>query len=500
MDKFGVALGYIDTEEGPVEAPPKLQITNKELLHALGNKTEFDMLYITLSQKAMRGLYAAGGLRSVRLIRCDVASIHFYRGRWDKAREIFQSMIHLDMETMPDDPMIPTLDSWTAIDVDILVKLAKCYKELGYVDEFARATSFLLLAHDRLPHKHLETMVGQLQSLEQQPEIVLELDITNMASVQILPQSADSDDFFIYDDGRALQAKIVYHPSVALNVHSVRLIMCGAQGQDIVFSSRENLILYPGINLERLACANDVPSGQYVAGKLLVDIGTTIYFHWFLRPGMPKQLFAIRESDECVKITVSTTFNARVDLSRDTLGQTISSSKFNPMSWAGPRFSPVSPPNDSLLLRIYTRDNIITANSELQFTSNTGLRISDTEMCHIRVLKDGLHESMQRLINDEEPSPRNVTVNEAVGTIKDERLILPIQAGRYSIIEFHLPFEDRSWSDPYGKAAEPLAHNLNIVYGFENESGQRHVTTSSVQVMTSLPLSCEQYILHHEKR
>lgn len=528
LDKLGVAFGYIypgdptqftlmpdATHHSSVPA-----ITNQTLLKALASATAFDELYISYSEKALKCLYAASGLRTVRLIRCDIASIHFNRGRWQQAYDIFRDMLQLDdADAAVDDPaQRPSIDAWTAIDLDILMKLARCLKEMGvaYAQEYRRMCGLLVLLHDRLTVEQVKYYTALLEEATSdslpanESDASVEIDMARLCTVQLLQQNPGSDDFFTYDDGRVIQARVMFGSPVPMRVHSAELLMYGKHGQEVSFSScvsddsvasttaTMGVVLSPGANLFRMQCPSDVPAGQYVAGKFLLHMsaGTGVDFaQSYLHPSTPKQLFTVRESEQCLKISVTSATTATVELKRD--AEFGGWGAKGAAGWTAPRFSPLAVPNESVVLRLYTRDNsiaevgslfqnaifpvathslhsLLIQNSELSFASNTGLVVSDGQTCTVSVYREPSHTSLADLshgANGEEGcvADQKSTIKEVA--IKDDKLRLPIVIPKHCIVEILIEVEDRKWNTAFaawdsageGEAVNERRHDV----GFE---------------------------------
>ncbi|CAG8715385.1 8938_t:CDS:2, partial [Funneliformis caledonium] len=91
---FTASLGDVNLpaidEEG--KAKKIFTITNKELQEAINSQNDFDVLYLSLTNRALRAYECSARLRSVLRLQGDVAALHFHRKQYDDAVQVMEDI------------------------------------------------------------------------------------------------------------------------------------------------------------------------------------------------------------------------------------------------------------------------------------------------------------------------------------------------------------------------------------------------------------------------
>ncbi|CAJ0887201.1 6593_t:CDS:2, partial [Entrophospora sp. SA101] len=135
LDKLGLRHGHLPsivpftTSLGDVTPPASpdsenekkiFTITNYELQKAIASISDFDLLYLSLTNRALKAYEGSTRLRSSLRLQADVAALQFHRKNYDSA-----------VKLMEDLPWRYNEQGWTLVENTLLVNYAACQKDLN---------------------------------------------------------------------------------------------------------------------------------------------------------------------------------------------------------------------------------------------------------------------------------------------------------------------------------------------------------------------------------
>jgi hypothetical protein len=193
MDKIALELGFLSTQDPftytPSSAPPNSlpsTVTNRDIIQAFQTHASFDEAYIQLTNRVIQGYCKTGAFRTVRLLKCDLATVYFYHGDWKSALEQLSGLIKLSPETTPSQLLLANTtdensnstsyventqeirwrnEAWTQVDVDIVSKWVRCALELRLSSDAARGVAVLLVHWTILPEKYIDHVIDSIDRI-----------------------------------------------------------------------------------------------------------------------------------------------------------------------------------------------------------------------------------------------------------------------------------------------------------------------------------------------
>ncbi|KAJ3213265.1 hypothetical protein HDU67_003108 [Dinochytrium kinnereticum] len=218
------------------------QITHPELKTALSSAQHFDDIYMRLTQRAIKSYESAGRLRTVALLRSDLAFVHFARQKYSVAAEIWESLLYPTGAAKP--------FSFDAIVLESLAQLE------------------IVIENETIMKIHLRSIKDRLGD----------------------------------DDGLVVDMDIHSFMQSGLKVDLISLCILGNDSNEVICKTDQVTIL-PGLNSVKLYCEKVTIPGLYSPTKAQIRLGKLNLVFEFaahvrrrLAYRVPENLFSLRTS------------------------------------------------------------------------------------------------------------------------------------------------------------------------------------------------------------
>ncbi|KAG0056417.1 hypothetical protein BGZ83_005132 [Gryganskiella cystojenkinii] len=284
---FTMSIGYddyVDPNAEDVERKPM----SKYLLEAISTNETFDALYMSVSARAIKGFDGSGRHRSSLLLHGDVAALQFFRKKYTEAARILESITWRYGH-----------NGWTVLENELVIKHAKCLRELGDTTKYAQACLTLLRNMDDLNEEDQLFYANELFSAAGAKELKQEIyhqfgpmfDIKVVSVVDILQD----------DDGSYLDIVIENKLPKEIEFSKLSLRMVSGEVDELWFNIRHG-VLKPGKNPIRVTCETSA-SGTYVLEKVQLKTGKLVFLYDFLQENK-KRVFRVDAHPQALKVTI----------------------------------------------------------------------------------------------------------------------------------------------------------------------------------------------------
>ncbi|KAF8934989.1 hypothetical protein BGZ58_005309 [Dissophora ornata] len=285
---FIMSLGYDDasfpaTEE--VERKPM----SKELLDAVSTDDKFDVLYLSVSARAIRGYDGSGRHRSSLLLHGDVAALQYHRKKYTEAARIMESITWQYGN-----------HNWTVLENELVIKHAKCLKELGDTVKYAEACLTLLRNMDDLKDEDKLYYSNELFSTVTSKELRQEIhhEFAPMFTVKVVSVV----DIVHDDDGSYVDIMIENKLPKDIEFNKLSVRMVSGEVDELWFNLRHG-VMKPGKNTFRVTCETSA-SGSYVLEKVHLKTGKLVFLYDFLQESR-KRIFRVDSHPRALKATIT---------------------------------------------------------------------------------------------------------------------------------------------------------------------------------------------------
>ncbi|KAG0346542.1 hypothetical protein BG004_001467 [Podila humilis] len=287
---FTMSLGYDNSTEAENAEELERKPMSKDLLEAVSTNETFDTLYMSVSARAIKGYDNSGRHRSSLLLHGDVAALQYHRQKYSEASRILESITWRYGH-----------NHWTVLENELVIKHAKCLRELGDTPKYAQACLSLLRNMDDLKEEDLLFYSNELFSTVTAKELKQELyhEFQPMFSVKVVSVV----DILQDDDGSYMDIMIENKlpKDVEFNKLSVRMV--SGETDELWFNIRHGVIK-PGKNTYRVSCETSA-SGTYVLEKVHLKTGKLIFLYDFLQESR-KRIFRVDSHPQALKATIKT--------------------------------------------------------------------------------------------------------------------------------------------------------------------------------------------------
>ncbi|KAI9352589.1 hypothetical protein BDR26DRAFT_195813 [Obelidium mucronatum] len=269
---------------------PRETVSNKELKDALETAEAFDSLYLSISNRAVKGFEASQRKRTALLVKGDIASLYFHRAQYSEASAIWEQ--------------ITTQfggKGWESMDEAVLEKLVICQKELGRFGPLVDAC-LRLLATDSVKdtEKYVDFINGAAHDLKAEKNAngptFAEPRFLKVNAVKFVNRIGN-------EDAHALELQIDNYLSKALKVQKVTSILAGKESAGLTCNV-DDVLLNPGSNIVRLWCEKVSLAGMYVVESVKLGVGHALLEYGFPKSGVRKRSFHVFEQAEAMLLSV----------------------------------------------------------------------------------------------------------------------------------------------------------------------------------------------------
>ncbi|KAG0299826.1 hypothetical protein BGZ98_009724 [Dissophora globulifera] len=282
---FTMSLGYDnDTNLGMSEVEKKPM--SKDLLEAVSSDEAFDT---SVSARAIRGFDGSGRHRSSLLLHGDVAALQYYRKKFVEAARILESITWRYGQ-----------NHWTVLENELVMKHAKCLKELGDTVKYTEACLTLLRNMDDLKDEDKLYYSTELFSTATSKELKQEIhhEFAPMFTVKVVSMV----DILQDDDGSYVDIMIENKLPQDIEFNKLSVRMVSGEIDELWFNLRHGVIK-PGKNTYRVTCETSA-SGTYVLEKVHLKIGKVVFLYDFLQENR-KRIFRVDSHPKALKATIS---------------------------------------------------------------------------------------------------------------------------------------------------------------------------------------------------
>ncbi|CAG8497762.1 1816_t:CDS:10, partial [Acaulospora morrowiae] len=278
LDKLGIYYGHLPDslpfitalgEATPPTLPDlenenkkKFTITNKELKEAIesADYSQFDLLYLSLTNRALKAYEGSTRVRSSYRLSGDVAALQFHRKNFESASQL--------MEDLP----------WR-------------YGEQGWTVVENKEVTF-----------YAEEVKKLCESLEKGEEILR--PFKPMFSVSVVSVVDDITD----EDGPYLSVELTNLLPTSFTFNDLVVRLVSGQAEEIWFGIRDQE-LKPGLNKYNLYSDNSA-SGNYVAENVHLSVGKVVFTQNFLES--KKKSFRINEHPAVLRAQITAPDDIRI--------------------------------------------------------------------------------------------------------------------------------------------------------------------------------------------
>ncbi|GBC05869.1 hypothetical protein RclHR1_06490004 [Rhizophagus clarus] len=241
------------------ETKKKFVITNKELQEAIDSQNDFDVLYLSLTNRALRAYEGSARLRSLLRLQGDVAALHFHRKQYEDA-----------VQVMEDIPWRYGEQGWIVVENNLLFKFAACQKELDEV-------------------KNLCSTLEKGEEINRQFKPIFAVSVSSIVD--------DIGD----EDGPYLSVELTNNLSTSFTFDQLAIRLVSGQSEEIWFGVCKEEIK-PGLNSYKLYSDNSA-SGNYFVENVRMSIGKVTFTHNFLNESKKKS-FRINEHPSVLRAQI----------------------------------------------------------------------------------------------------------------------------------------------------------------------------------------------------
>ncbi|KAG0060938.1 hypothetical protein BGZ90_003809, partial [Linnemannia elongata] len=285
---FTMSLGY-DSVEPPADAEEvERKPMSKDLLDAVSTDETFDALYMSVSARAIKGYDGSGRHRSSLLLHGDVAALQFYRKKYAEAARILESITWRYGH-----------NRWTVLENELVIKHAKCLRELGDTIKYAQACLTLLRNMDDLKDDEKLHYSNELFSTVTSKELKQEIyhEFAPMFTVKVVSVVEILQD----NDGSYVEIIIENKLPKDIDFNKLSLRMVSGEVDELWFNFRHG-VLKPGKNTFRVTCETSA-SGSYVLEKVHLKTGKLVFLYDFLQESK-KRIFRVDSHPLALKAVI----------------------------------------------------------------------------------------------------------------------------------------------------------------------------------------------------
>ncbi|KAG0203033.1 hypothetical protein BGX28_004559 [Mortierella sp. GBA30] len=286
---FTMSLGYDDSSLAATSEEIEKKPMSKGLLDAVSTDESFDALYMSVSARAIKGFDGSGRHRSSLLLHGDVAALQYHRKKYAEAARILESITWRYGH-----------NHWTVLENELVIKHAKCLRELGDSVKYAQACLTLLRnmadlkEEDRLYYS--TELFNTVTSKEVKQEIYHEF--APMLNVQVVSVV----DILQDDDGSYVDIMIDNKLPKEFEFNKLSVRMVSGEIDELWFNIRHG-IMKPGKNTFRVTCETSA-SGTYVLEKVHLKTGKLVFLYDFLQQSR-KRYFRVDSHPKALKASIA---------------------------------------------------------------------------------------------------------------------------------------------------------------------------------------------------
>ncbi|GJJ73122.1 trafficking protein particle complex subunit 10 [Entomortierella parvispora] len=285
---FTMSVGFEDNNDQAHSEEVERKPMSKDLLEAVSTNETFDALYMSVSARAIKGFDGSGRHRSSLLLHGDVAALQFFRKKYAEAARILESITWRYGH-----------NGWTVLENELVIKHAKCLRELGDTNKYAQACLTLLRNMNDLNQEdqlfYANELFGTAGSKDLKQELYHQFapmfDIKVVSVVDILKD----------EDGSYLDIIIDNKLPKEIEFNKLSLRMVSGEVDELWFNIRHGT-LKPGKNPLRVTCETSA-SGTYVLEKVHLKVGKLVFLYDFLQENK-KRVFRVDSNPQALKASI----------------------------------------------------------------------------------------------------------------------------------------------------------------------------------------------------
>ncbi|KAF9906523.1 hypothetical protein EC991_000530 [Linnemannia zychae] len=259
---------------------------SKDLLDAVSTDETFDALYMSVSARAIKGYDGSGRHRSSLLLHGDVAALQLKK--YAEAARILESITWRYGH-----------NRWTVLENELVIKHAKCLRELGDTIKYAQACLTLLRNMDDLKDEEKLHYSNELFSTVASKELKQEIyhEFAPMFTVKVVSVV----EILQEDDGSYVEIMIENRLPKDIDFNKLSLRMVSGEVDELWFNFRHG-VLKPGKNTFRVTCETSA-SGTYVLEKVHLKTGKLVFLYDFLQENK-KRIFRVDSHPQALKAVI----------------------------------------------------------------------------------------------------------------------------------------------------------------------------------------------------
>ncbi|KAJ3288846.1 hypothetical protein HK104_007926 [Borealophlyctis nickersoniae] len=325
----GTQSTYLATDSA-AGGGPEGDITNLELKQALVSTEAFDELYMQkirarsvkpatilvqrFTGRAIKSLESSMRVRSMWLMKGDIAHLHYARSRLLEASEVWESMVYNYSS-----------NGWYDLDTIILERLSECQKQLGQLHKYVESCMYLMANSALLSAERVSEFVkdvGEVAGRMDSPVVRHNDQVFRVQVLSLIDKIAD-------DDGIIVEIEVHSSLPSDFKFSDMALVFSGEESHQFR-CNLSDVTLRPGSNVLKLLGDRTAAPGNYSAERLKMQIGKLQFRYTLHDPRRRKRLFYIGESvtslkvfvgmpDKCTYGDTPTSFTVRVYTGHNTI-------------------------------------------------------------------------------------------------------------------------------------------------------------------------------------
>ncbi|KAG0027108.1 hypothetical protein BGZ82_009144 [Podila clonocystis] len=285
---FTMSAGYDNAPQQESSDEVERKPMSKDLLEAVSTDEAFDTLYMNVSARAIKGFDGSGRHRSSLLLHGDVAALQYHRQKYAEAARILESISWRYGQ-----------NQWTVLENELVIKHAKCLRELGDTAKYAQACLTLLRNMDDLKEEDQRFYSDELFNTVTSKDLKQELyhEFQPMFAVKVMSVV----DILQDDDGSYVDIMIDNKLPKEVEFSKLSVRMVSGEVDELWFNIRHG-VMKPGKNTYRVTCETSA-SGTYVLEKVHLKTGKLIFLYDFLHESK-KRIFRVDSHPQALKATI----------------------------------------------------------------------------------------------------------------------------------------------------------------------------------------------------
>lgn len=262
------------------------ELTNADIKNSLASEESFDALYFRITNRCISSFQACNKLRTVSLLKGDVALLHFDRRRYAEAAAIWEEAL-------------TNAKDWLSSETEILKKLAICQKELGARSKYVSTCLLILGKWDSLKEdgevEYFVKEISENSRIIDEPIAVTQDTMLKVSVIRMINRVGDTDPVTV-------ELEVHNVLSETLSASGIVCTLVSTSEEQFACSSGE-VILPPGRTLVLLNSDGMVVPGTYLANHSTISIGK-VTFNFDVSKATQRKVFKVVDNPSDLHVSI----------------------------------------------------------------------------------------------------------------------------------------------------------------------------------------------------